>query len=52
MRDGPNLPEQRLERALLQFFPPAFAGFVSADITVLSRRNSCERRSGRHFLNA
>lgn len=31
-----EMPERRLERVLLQFFPPMFAKFVSADITVLS----------------
>lgn len=31
-----EMPEQRLERVLLQFFPATFAKVVSADITVLS----------------
>lgn len=31
-----DMPEQRLERVLLEFFPPAFAKFVSVDVTVLS----------------
>lgn len=31
-----EMPEQRLQRVLVQFFPAAFAAFVSADVTVLS----------------